>query len=66
MAKSVAYRTSSSGQFVSKSSAEKSDLKTFREVAADLRKQPGGSKTVIVNAGIATPSGRLKKVYGGK
>lgn len=62
MAKSMASHISANGQFLSKS--EKSDLKTFRTVAADLRKRP--AKTVVIKAGIATPGGRLKKAYGGK
>jgi hypothetical protein len=56
--------TSVAGQFVSKQSA-KADLDTFRAVSATLRRKPAELRALTVRAGISTPTGKLKKAYGG-
>lgn len=62
MTKSKSSRGSSSGQFIGKSSMQ-SELETFRDVVAGLKKNPSELRTVTVMAGISTPKGRLKKAY---
>jgi hypothetical protein len=64
MKKSSATRSSASGRLSIKQSG-KSELATFRGIVSDLKKNPAQLRAVAVKAGISTPTGKLKKAYGG-
>ena len=57
-------RSAALGQFSAKPSAE-SELATFRTVVSGLKKDPAQLRAVAIKAGISTPTGKLKKAYGG-
>lgn len=57
-------RSSSSEQFATKQSPAK-ELAIFRNSVSRLTQNPTKLRAIAVKAGIATPSGKLKKAYGG-
>ncbi len=65
MAKLSTLRSANATTYSAKQSA-KTQLATFRKVAAGLQNDPTRLREVAVKAGISTPTGKLKKAYGGK
>lgn len=62
MSKLSARKISFAGQFQTKRSSSE-DLATFRSVVKVLKNDPDKLRSVVIKAGITTPSGNLKKLY---
>lgn len=53
------------GQFSGGRHTAAKDLDNFRKVVSKATQDPAKLRAIAIKAGIATPSGRLKKAYGG-